>query len=159
MAPIGAKLWENAFQTIPDVSFFDAEKKFFDKKIRKNPTSNQERAVLEEQWIFESHQHVGLEKLPPMNPISALYDFWWRGKKPDFRFFVDFWPKTDLQFSFANDNMMIWWYDDMMIWWYDNRRMWWLMMWRYDDTMIWCYDHMTIGWYDEVMIAYDPTHH
>ena len=32
MAPIGAKLWETAFQTIPDISFFDAEKtkkKFF----------------------------------------------------------------------------------------------------------------------------------
>ena len=32
MAPIGAKLWENALQTIPDISFFDAEKtkkKFF----------------------------------------------------------------------------------------------------------------------------------
>ena len=27
MAPIGPKLWENAFQTIPDVSFFDAEHK------------------------------------------------------------------------------------------------------------------------------------
>ena len=24
MAPIGAKLWENAFQTIPDISLFDA---------------------------------------------------------------------------------------------------------------------------------------
>ena len=27
MAPIGFKLWENAFQTICNVSFFDAEKK------------------------------------------------------------------------------------------------------------------------------------
>ena len=27
MAPIGAKLWENAFQMIPDISFFDAGKK------------------------------------------------------------------------------------------------------------------------------------
>ena len=27
MAPFGLKLWENAFQTIPDISFFDAEKK------------------------------------------------------------------------------------------------------------------------------------
>ena len=27
MAPIGAKLCQNAFQTIPDLSFFDAEKK------------------------------------------------------------------------------------------------------------------------------------
>ena len=25
MAPFGLKLWENAFQTIPDISFFDAE--------------------------------------------------------------------------------------------------------------------------------------
>ena len=29
MAPIGAKLWENAFQTIPDVSFFDGQKFLF----------------------------------------------------------------------------------------------------------------------------------
>ena len=37
MVPIGTKLWENAFQTIPDVSFFDAEKVFVEKigsKIR-----------------------------------------------------------------------------------------------------------------------------
>ena len=27
MAPFGLKLWENAFQTIPDISFFDVEKK------------------------------------------------------------------------------------------------------------------------------------
>ena len=26
MAPFGLKLWENAFQTIPNISFFDAEK-------------------------------------------------------------------------------------------------------------------------------------
>ena len=26
MAPIGVKLWENAFQTIPDISFFDVQK-------------------------------------------------------------------------------------------------------------------------------------
>ena len=27
MAPFGLKLWENAFQIIPDISFFDAENK------------------------------------------------------------------------------------------------------------------------------------
>ena len=27
MAPFGLKLWENAFQMIPDISFFDAGKK------------------------------------------------------------------------------------------------------------------------------------
>ena len=32
MARTAAKLWENAFQTIPDVSFFDAEK-FFSRKF------------------------------------------------------------------------------------------------------------------------------
>ena len=38
MAPFGLKLWGNAFQMIPDISFFDVEKrkltKLFDKKIR-----------------------------------------------------------------------------------------------------------------------------
>ena len=29
MAPIGLKLWENAFQVIPDISFFDAHKHFW----------------------------------------------------------------------------------------------------------------------------------
>ena len=31
MPPIGAKLYQNAFQTIPDVSFFSTEKLFFEK--------------------------------------------------------------------------------------------------------------------------------
>ena len=48
MAPFGFKLWENAFQTIPDISFFDAEKTFHENCLQKNLTSNQERAVLEE---------------------------------------------------------------------------------------------------------------
>ena len=38
MAPFGFKLWENAFQTIPNISFFDAEKiflaKIFDENFR-----------------------------------------------------------------------------------------------------------------------------
>ena len=33
MAPIGAKLCQNAFQTIPDVSFFDTGNDFFEKQI------------------------------------------------------------------------------------------------------------------------------
>ena len=40
MAPFGLKLWENAFQTIPDISFFDVDKKrlanIFDKIFVKN---------------------------------------------------------------------------------------------------------------------------
>ena len=38
MAPFGVKLWENAFQTIPDIEFFDAQKTFrrfvFQKQFR-----------------------------------------------------------------------------------------------------------------------------
>ena len=38
MAPFGLKLWENAFQTIPNISFFDVEffflLNFFDEKLR-----------------------------------------------------------------------------------------------------------------------------
>ena len=30
MAPFGLKLWENAFQTIPHITFFDAEQFFLD---------------------------------------------------------------------------------------------------------------------------------
>ena len=33
MAPFGLKLWENAFQTIPNISFFDVEKKIRAEKI------------------------------------------------------------------------------------------------------------------------------
>ena len=36
MAPIGVKLWENAFQTICNISFFDVRKKFWMKFFRKN---------------------------------------------------------------------------------------------------------------------------
>ena len=40
MAPIGTKLWENAFQTIPDIAFFDINQKksdvfFFFAKTKK----------------------------------------------------------------------------------------------------------------------------
>ena len=34
-APIGLKLWQNAFQAIPDISFFDAEKNKSSKIFRK----------------------------------------------------------------------------------------------------------------------------
>ena len=33
MAPIGAKRWENAFQVIPDISFFDAHEHFWRQKF------------------------------------------------------------------------------------------------------------------------------
>ena len=36
MAPFGLKLWENAFQTIPNISFFDAESIFLAKLFDEN---------------------------------------------------------------------------------------------------------------------------
>ena len=39
MAPFGLKLGENAFQRIPDISFFDAELFFFDEKSRLKSSS------------------------------------------------------------------------------------------------------------------------
>ena len=47
MAPFGLKLWENAFQTIPNISFVDAEQiflaKIFDENFRQNKKSSENR--------------------------------------------------------------------------------------------------------------------
>ena len=68
MAPFGLKLWENAFQTIPNISFFDAErpkflmKIFAKKKIRRKIDK---LPVFVELWIFGRNRQMRLEKLPP----------------------------------------------------------------------------------------------
>ena len=96
IAPIGTKLWENAFQTIPDVSFSNLEKKilisFFSKISVKFCVETQ---ILEELWIFERHRQIRLEKWPPINLISALYDFWRRGKSGTNDFFAQFSAKNE----------------------------------------------------------------
>ena len=69
----------------------------------KFPVSNQERAVLEDPRFFERYWQICHEKLPPMNLMSALYDFLRRGEKVDFHFFVDFSAKTNLQFLLRDD--------------------------------------------------------
>ena len=71
MAPIGVKLWENAFQTIPNISFFDAEQiflaKIFDENFRKkkNRRKIDKLPVFAELWIFGRNRQMRLEKLPP----------------------------------------------------------------------------------------------
>ena len=47
MAPIGAKLWENAFQAICKFSFFDAEIFLLDKNFVKGAIFFQETSILE----------------------------------------------------------------------------------------------------------------
>ena len=71
MAPFGLKLWENAFQTIPNISFFDAEKiflaKFFDENFRQKKIRRKidKLPVFAELWIFGRNRQMRLEKLPP----------------------------------------------------------------------------------------------
>ena len=48
MAPFGLKLWENAFQMIPNISFFDVEKNFDKNVWSKTPLKIDKLPVLEE---------------------------------------------------------------------------------------------------------------
>ena len=82
-AQIVAKLWQNAFQTICNFSFFDADKNFGPKNFQKILEVNfcfQETGVLEELGRFERHWHVRRKKLLPLMRL-----FWgrlpWRGGK------------------------------------------------------------------------------
>ena len=99
MAPFGLKLWENAFQTIPNISFFDAENIFLATFIDENFRQKKIRRkidklpVFAELWIFGRNRQMRLEKLPPKFWFSALYDFWRRGERDSFNFFPDFRPQ------------------------------------------------------------------
>ena len=71
MAPFGLKLWENAFQTIPNISFFDAEKiflaKIFDENFRQKKIRRkiEKLPVFAELWNFGRNGQMRFEKLPP----------------------------------------------------------------------------------------------
>ena len=84
MAPIGAKLGQNAFQTIPNVSFFDTEKKVLDDFFPKNFGTRfffQETGVSDEPGIFERHQQIRLQKLLPEVGLFLGRLPWRRGKR------------------------------------------------------------------------------
>ena len=85
MAPIGAKLGQNAFQTILNVSFFDTEKKvldvFFPKKKFGTRFFFQETGVSDEPGIFERHQQIRLQKLLPEVGLFLGRLPWRRGKR------------------------------------------------------------------------------
>ena len=116
MAPIGAKLCQNAFQTIPDIWFFDALKifsmKFLDRKwsikskiVRFGGATNF--------WALPSNSPRKITPFPPnFKSLRSLA----RGSKDSWSFFfVDFGPNLTYNFC-SMDRMMVWWYDDMMIW-------------------------------------------
>ena len=84
MALIGAKLGQNAFQTIHNVSFFDTEKKFwmifFPKKFGTR-FFFQETGVSDEPGIFERHWQIRGEKLLPEVGLILGRLPWRRGKR------------------------------------------------------------------------------
>ena len=80
MAPIGTKLWENAFQTIPHVSFFDTTS-FFKTCFFTQKPGFYKSLVLEEQRCSECHWHLPRQKLLHVVRLFSLYDPWRRGKR------------------------------------------------------------------------------
>ena len=114
MAPFGLKLWENAFQTIPNISFFDAEKKFWQNFLMKIIVKKKIRRkidklpVFAELWIFGRNRQMRLEKLPPKFWFSTLYDFWRRGKRDSFCFFPDFRPQM-------TSTLFVFWLEDTCV--------------------------------------------
>ena len=84
MAPIGAKLWENAFQMIPNVSFSDSEKQIWTTFLQKMLILEilfQETGDLEEPDTFERHWQIRRKKLLPEVGLLLGRLPWRRGKR------------------------------------------------------------------------------
>ena len=84
MAPFGLKLWENAFQMIPNVSFFDTEKTIWTICLRKILILDiffQETGDLEEPDTFERHWQIRRKKLLPEVGLLLGRLPWRRGKR------------------------------------------------------------------------------
>ena len=106
MAPIGLKLQENAFQVIPDISFFDGTNTFCDQNLccktfflQRSENFFSKVPVLEELCRFTHQCRMQLENSLPELSVSAFYDPWRRGKKRKNCFCREFWPKTTYTFS------------------------------------------------------------
>ena len=112
MAPIGAKLCQNAFQVIPDISFFDAKQicceNFSQKIFRQHPEIFffNKVPVLEKLCRFTRNYRMELENSLPDMQVSAFYDPWRRGKKGKSCFFPEFWPKNRLNTFFAGKTLI-----------------------------------------------------
>ena len=109
IAPIGVKLRENAFQVIPDISFFDGTNTFCDQKFVvfflfvNSQNIFSKVPVLEELCRFTHQCRMQLENSLPELSVSAFYDPWRRGKKGKNCFCREFWPqKTYTYFVFGN---------------------------------------------------------
>ena len=118
MAPLGLKLWENAFLMIPDISLFDAKNIFFDKKIRRKNFFVNCPKKLSAKCLFwrtcecldvtircASKIHCQTYRFQPSTTLGGGV------KKVKTVLFLEFWPKKTYTFFAA---MMIWYYDNMI---------------------------------------------
>ena len=113
MAPIDLKLWQNAFQTICNFSFFDAENVFWSKNIQKILEVGfcfQEIGVLEELWISERQWQVSRKKLLPELPLFLGRLPWRRGKG------LNMCRKPRLGTENDFNHLVLWYYDIVIVW-------------------------------------------
>ena len=129
MAPVGLKLGENAFQTIPDVSFFDVNSFFLSKFFL--------RILVIDPW-FPRFGKAGAFWASPSNSPRKMTPFRQKfkslrslakGFKDDWSFFPLI---LDQNWFTVFAPPIIWWSDDMMIW-------------RYDDMVSWHHEKLSVG--------------
>ena len=146
MAPIGLKLWEHAFQMIPDISFFDAKKQNFDTTFRRKtffvnpPQKNSAKCLfwrtcecLDVTIRCASKIHCQTYRFQPSTTLGG-------GVRKAFSvFFVSFGLKN--LYLLRSDIMMLWYYDIMILCYFHI-----IIRWYYDILILWCYDIKQL-WY------------
>ena len=118
MAPFGLKLWQNAFQMIPDIWIFDARNFFLMKFSDRKWSIKSEIVRFGGATNFWALPADSPRKITPDVPNFKSLRFLVRGFKDDFRFF-----RWLLAQNWLTVFLRGWWYDDLMIWWYDDRMM------------------------------------
>ena len=127
MAPIGLKLWENAFQVIPDIWFFDAKNFFRQKFLPEKFFVNTPKRVsakcpfwrscagLDVTIRCASKIHCQTYRFQPSTTLGGGV------KKGKTVFVVSFGRKKLIPSS------LLWWYDTMILWYCDI-----MILWYYD---------------------------
>ena len=114
MARIGAKLWQNAFQTICNFWFFDAENFFFGNLFWRSIFCFQKSEVLKGLWFFNPRWQMRCKKLLPEVPLFLGRLPWRRGKRLN----MCSWPWLGIENDF--NHLVLWCFDNMVWWYYDT---------------------------------------
>ena len=108
MAPIGLKLGQNSFQIFPDISFFDARKKFFDEIFGAKKSGWNQKSLFWRSCAGLSTTGSSVSKNDPRwNHFRVCATFGGGVKVVSKFFFVIFGQ---------NGISLYMWFDDMMIW-------------------------------------------